>query len=194
MELNRLAIVRLVALVTAASLLGACTSNPISSDYDTSADFSKYSTYVFMDKGDLQGEQYRSLLAKRLEDSINREMQARGYRLIDASGSADLTVDYHAEVEDRQKVVSSPQPVPTHWGHPWYGPWPAYTTDVRTVDYKQGTLIINLVDNSSKQMVWQGMMQGTVKRSDMENPSTAISNAVAGIFSHYPFTAGSAGN
>jgi hypothetical protein len=181
------------ALAMATLLTSSCASSPVSSDYDASADFSKYTSYSFMDKSELTGDQYRSLLSSRLEDSIDRELQARGYLKAEAGASADLTVDYHAEVEDKQKVVSTPEPVPMHWGHSWYGPWPAYTSNVRTVDYKQGTLIIILVDNASKQMVWQGVSQGTVKRSDLENPSQAISSAVAQIFSHYPFLAGKGG-
>lgn len=179
------------AVLAGAGLVSGCASNPVSSDYDTSADFAKYQSFNFIVEKSPDSEPYKSLLDNRLEAAITREMQARGYILVEADAETDLTVDYHAHVEDKQKIVSSPEPM--HWGRGWYDPWPAYNSNVRTVDYKQGTLIINLVDAASKQMVWQGMMQGTVKRSDLENPSAAVSNAVTRIFSEYPFRAG-AGN
>lgn len=182
------AIAMLVTTLAGASLLVGCASNPVTSDYDNAADFSKYRSFNFAAQDAAQGEPYKSLLDKRLEAAITNEMQARGYVLVEAGAGTDLVIDYHAHVEDKQKIVSSPEPM--HWGRGWYDPWPTYNSNVRTVDYKQGTLIINLVDAASKQMVWQGTMQGTVKRSDLENPSAAVANAVTRIFSEYPFRAG----
>ena len=176
-------------VLAGASLVAGCASNPVSTDYDNSADFAKYRSFNFVAQQSAEGEQYQSLLDKRLEASITNEMQSRGYSLAAAGTAAELSVDYHAHVEEKQKVVSSPEPV--HWGRGWYDPWPAYNNNVRTVDYKQGTLIINLVDTANKQMVWQGTMQGTVKRSSIENPGPAVADAVARMFSEYPFKAGS---
>ena len=182
--------IAMVATVLAgASLAAGCASNPVSSDYDSSADFARYRSFNFLAQQSTEGEQYISLLDKRLEAAITNEMQSRGYSLAEAGAAADLTVDYHAHIEEKQKIVSSPEPV--HWGRGWYDPWPAYNSNVRTVDYKEGTLIINLVDTASKQMVWQGTMQGTVNRSDLENPSAAVAGAVAKMFGEYPFRAGS---
>lgn len=184
------AIALLVTAIAGASLVAGCASNPVTSDYDSSADFAKYRSFNFVARETTDGEPYKSLLDKRLEAAISSEMQARGYSLVEAGAESDLVVDYHAHVEDKQKIVSSPEPM--HWGRGWYDPWPTYNNNVRTVDYKQGTLIINLVDAASKQMVWQGTMQGTVKRSDLENPSAAVTNAVSMMFSEYPFRAGAA--
>lgn len=181
-------VARAAVLLVATSLALGCTSNPVNSDYDATADFARYRTFGFTAKEAAQGEQYQSLLDSRLETFITSEMESRGYTLAEAGAAADLAIDYHAHIEEKQKVVSTPEP--THWGRSWYDPWPTYHNNVRTVDYKQGTLIINLIDNSSKQMVWQGTMQGTVKRSDMENPREAIASAVSRIFSEYPFKAG----
>ena len=182
--------IAMVATVLAgASLVAGCASNPVTSDYDSSADFARYRSFNFLAQQSTEGEQYMSLLDKRLEAAITNEMETRGYSLAEAADAADLTVDYHAHIEEKQKVVSSPEPV--HWGRGWYDPWPTYNNNVRTVDYKQGTLIINLIDTANKQMVWQGTMQGTVKNSDLENPSATVAGAVARIFSEYPFTAGS---
>lgn len=185
-KINGLAEVAVLLLAT--GLAGGCASNPVNSDYDTTADFASYRTFGFTVDDTAGGEQYQSLLDKRLETSITAEMVSRGYTLTEQGTVPDLAIDYHAHIEEKQKVVSSPEP--THWGRSWYDPWPTYHNNVRTVDYKQGTLIINLIDNSSKQMVWQGTMQGTVKRSDMENPREAIASAVSRIFSEYPFRAG----
>ena len=67
-----------------------------------------------------------------------------------------------------------------------------YSNSVSTVDYKQGTLSIVLVDNAKKQMVWEGSIQDSVSKKELNNPGETLSNAVTQIFAPYPFTAGSA--
>jgi hypothetical protein len=171
----------------------------VNSSWDSEADFSKYRTYSFADRGDGTEEQYQSLGAKRIEASIVRELEARGYTQAQEGATADLLVDYHAQLEDKQKIVSSPQPT-MGWGSGGYGGYggygaygvgATYSSSVNTVDYKQGTLVIILVDTAKKQMVWEGSIQDTVSKKDLNNPGETLSNAVAQIFAPYPFTAGS---
>lgn len=181
---------RTAGLLAAAALASACATDPVTADFDPAADFSKYQTFSFVDTKEFQEQQYRSLLAKRIERAVESEMKFRGYTLATPGATPDLSVDYHAALEEKQKIVSTPSPQPMYWGYRWYDPWPTYANDVRTVDYKQGTIVIYLVDTASKQMVWQGMAQGTVQKKHLENPDKAVVNAVAAIFEKYPFKAG----
>jgi hypothetical protein len=192
MDRKLAALFRLGLVMGLAVLASACASDPVTSDYDPGADFSRYKTFGLVDTKEFQDQQYRSLLAQRIERAVEAEMQYRGYTLVAPGETPDLAVDYHAALEDKQRIVSSPSPTPTYWGGGarWYDPWPTYANDVRTVDYKQGTIIIYLVDSATKQMVWQGMAQGTVQKKHLDNPDKAVVNAVAAIFEKYPFRAG----
>jgi len=191
MDTKLASLFRLAGVLALAALASACASDPVTSDYDPGADFSSYKTFTFVDTKEFQDQQYRSLLAQRIERAVEAEMKFRGYTIVAPGAKADLAVDYHATLEEKQRVVSSPSPTPMYWGNPWYGPWPTYANDVRTVDYKQGTIVIYLVDTATKQMVWQGMAQGTVQKKHLDNPDKAVVNAVAAIFEKYPFRAGS---
>jgi len=188
----------MAAMLACAALASGCASNPVSSSWDSEADFSKYRTYSFADKGDQTEEQYRSLGAKRIEASIVRELEARGYAQPQEGATADLLVDYHGELEDKQKIVSSPTTGGVYGGYGGYGRYGGYgigvgySNSVSTVDYKQGTLSIILVDNAKKQMVWEGSIQDSVSKKELNNPSETLSKAVTQIFAPYPFTAGSA--
>jgi len=187
----------MAAMLACAALASGCASNPVNSSWDSEADFSKYRTYSFADRGDGTEEQYQSLGAKRIEASIVRELEARGYTQAQEGATADLLVDYHGELEDKQKIVSSPTPTGVYGGYGGYGRYGGYgvgvgySNSVSTVDYKQGMLSIILVDNAKKQMVWEGSIQDTVSKKELANPSETLSNAVAQIFAPYPFTAGS---
>ena len=187
----------MAVIVACAALASGCASNPVSSSWDSEADFSQYRTYSFADRGDRTEEQYRSLGAKRIEASIVRELEARGYTQPQEGATADLLVDYHGELEDKQKIVSSPTTGGVYGGYGGYGRYGVYgvgvgySNSVSTVDYKQGTLSIILVDNAKKQMVWEGSIQDSVSKKELNNPSETLSNAVTQIFAPYPFTAGS---
>lgn len=187
----------LATIAACAALAAGCASNPVSSSWDSEADFSKYRTYSFADRGEGTEEQYQSLGAKRIEASIVRELEARGYTQAQQGATADLLVDYHGQLEDKQKIVSSPTPTGVYGGYGgysrygMYGVGVGYGSSVSTVDYKQGTLSIVLVDNAKKQMVWEGSIQDTVSKKELNNPSETLSNAVTQIFAPYPFTAGS---
>lgn len=188
----------IAAAVALTALVGGCASNPVSSSWDSEADFSQYRTYTFADKSDRIEEQYRSLMAKRVEASIARELDARGYAQALEGATADLLVDYYGQVEDKQKIVSTPTPTGGVYGgygaygrYGGYGIGLSYTSTVSTVDYKQGTLSIILVDNAKKQMVWEGSLQDSISKKDLNNPGETVSQAVTKIFAQYPFTAGS---
>ncbi|MCC5867636.1 MAG: DUF4136 domain-containing protein, partial [Gammaproteobacteria bacterium] len=48
---------------------------------------------------------------------------------------------------------------------------------------------IDLVDRARKQLVWEGVATGRVTSAALDDPRTAINEAVAAIFARYPYTA-----
>ncbi|HBN88589.1 MAG TPA: DUF4136 domain-containing protein, partial [Rheinheimera sp.] len=67
-----------------------------------------------------------------------------------------------------------------------YAGFPLYTSDVDTIRYKYGTVNIDVVDAGKKQLIWEGISEGTLKKSDLDNPKQAISEVVGLIFQQYP--------
>ena len=70
-----------------------------------------------------------------------------------------------------------------------YGPWAGYPQDIETVHYQEGTLSIDLVDAAKQKLVWQGVAQGRIDKSKLQNPGPAIDKVVSEIFSKYPIPA-----
>ena len=56
--------------------------------------------------------------------------------------------------------------------------------------YNVGTLVMDIVDREKRQVVFQGGIEGVVTKEMRENREASINNAVAGIFTKYPFVAG----
>ena len=185
---------RLIATLAVAALgLGGCASGPeVRGDYDKSADFGKYRTYGFVAQTSPDGgSEYRSLALQMLQRAATREMEARGYRLAD---SPDLAINFQGKLEEKVDVESTPAPYyGPGWGYGgWYGaPYGGWGgTEVTTRRYNVGTLVMDIVDREKRQVVFQGGIEGVVTKEMRENREASINNAVAAIFSKYPFVAG----
>jgi hypothetical protein len=187
-----------LALAAGLAMLAGCAAPgpDISTDYDSSADFSQYRTFAFMSRDERGVERsYDTIADRRLMAAVTREMEARGYRRVEAG--ADLLVNFAVsteEVEDLRTVPSSVFPPPWYgWrtGY-YYDPWPAYTYETRIDRYQRGTLFVDLVDAERRQLVWEGRAVGRVTREAREDPGAALDQAVSEIFARYPFTAGPA--
>jgi len=61
---------------------------------------------------------------------------------------------------------------------------------VTTRRYNVGTLVMDVVDREKRQVVFQGGLEDVVTKEMMQNREQTITNAVAQIFSRYPFVAG----
>ena len=84
-----------------------------------------------------------------LQSSVTDAFLARGYTLDPAS--PDFTIAYYASARQRFEV--------TEWdyGYPgrWYGGWPGPRT-VEVTPYTEGTVIIDVIDPKSKELLWRG--------------------------------------
>ena len=60
-----------------------------------------------------------------------------------------------------------------------------YGGDVTTYEYQEGTLIVDLVESSKKELVWRATIVGTLSGSQEENLKMA-DTGIAKAFANYP--------
>jgi hypothetical protein len=161
----------LLVLVLCASIAQA---KPIV-DYDKSVDFFKYQTYAW-GKGTPAGSDINQ---KRIVRAVNDQLQAVG--LTEADGEPDIFVVTHVAVS-REKQVSG-----SSWG---YGGWYGYhggwgSTNINVRDVPVGTLIIDLVDAESKELIFRGWDSATAKKSP-QKMEKQVNKIVGKIFRRYP--------
>ena len=179
------------ALATAA-LIGGCATGPdVRADYDKSADFGKYRTYGFVAQAGTDTAEFRSLATQILQKAAAREMESRGYT---RSDTPDLVINFKGKVEEKTDIESTPAPYyGPAWGYRgWYGaPYGGWGgTEVSTRRYNVGTLVMDVVDRELRQVVFQGGVSDVVTKEMQQNREATLTNAVAQIFSKYPFVAG----
>ena len=171
-------------------LLAACESGPtIRADGDPSVDFTAYKTFGFFDQLSTDKSKYATMLTGRLKDATRAELTKRGYQ---EAQQPQLLVNFSTNVENRSEVNSTGASASYgFYGYRggMYGAWGGYPQDVYTTHYQQGTLAIDLVDSTKKQLVWQGIAEARLTQKMLDNPGAAIGSVVADIFEKYPVKA-----
>jgi hypothetical protein len=179
----------LAATAAIALLVSGCATGPkVRSDAAANTNFSAYKSFGFMPEPATDKAGYTTLVTQHFRDAIRAEMTALGYQYRETN--ADLLVNFNSNVETRTDVRSSPS-ASIHYGYynyrrGIYAGFPLYANDIDTIRYKYGTVNIDIVDASKNQLIWEGISEGTLKRSDLEQPKQAIADVVALIFQQYP--------
>lgn len=178
----------------AALWLAGCESGPdVRADYDKAADFGKYRTYNFVAAQSAAGSDYKSLAQRILQNAATREMESRGYTKAD---NADLLINFKGKLEEKTDIESTPAPMyGAGWGYRGYygAPYGAYGyggTEVSTRRYNVGTLVMDMVDRTKQQVVFQGGVEDVVTKKMLEDREALLTGAVSTIFARFPFRAG----
>lgn len=172
-------------IATAVLLLAACAKTP-DWDYDKSANFSNYKTFAWMPSASLtknvNNYQISGLMEKRVREAVNNELQKQNMQLVDVA-QADVLINYHASVDTKIDVDT----VNIGYGARWNYWNMGYNTQTTTREYEVGTLIIDVIDSASKQLIWRGAKEGRLKKNQTPEQRTQVVNeTVANILSNFP--------
>ena len=174
--------------VLSVALFSSCSSVQVVSDYDNEVNFSEYNTYAFYKTG-IDKAQISDLDKKRILRAIETEMAARGFV---KSENPDVLVSIFTREREQVDVYNYPYGWGWGWGGYWggyWGPgwgWGGYWGP-SVSSYTEGSLYIDLIDATSRQLVWQGKGVGTLSSSKkIEKKEQRIQEFVAEILQQYP--------
>ncbi len=171
------------ALVALAGLLAACTTIQVSTDFDPGIDFGALETYAWLPDSERRHGDPRidnTLLDQRVRSAVDRELEARGFRILQ-SGTPDFLVTHFAAVDRRIRVDqiyrSSRGP---GWGQSGW-------SDTVVNEYEQGTLLLDVLDPRSRNLMWRGTAAarlGTAKTP--EQRTQRVNEAVERLLDRFP--------
>ncbi|MGD8697149.1 MAG: DUF4136 domain-containing protein, partial [Gammaproteobacteria bacterium] len=183
---------RWLTVVTVLVLTGCAAPQPqVRSNFDKTADFRSYRTYNIMGSAGRKADGYESLVGQALRTAVEQEMESRGYV---KAADPDLLVNFSVTVQKVQQVSQVPTagpPAPYYYRGGYYRTWPAYSYETWVREYDEGTLLIDIVDSKRQQLVWEAAGTGRLKKDLTENIDQRARDAVALLFTRYPFRAGS---
>lgn len=161
--------------------LGGCSPHlRVYSDQDPDYQVKNFRTFNWGELIDIEKNKnplhYNELNDKRIKAAVLKELSGRGY--IHSELNPDLIIHYHIIVDEQSVVTTEP------FGY-IYGP---YWTRTRTnvYSYREGTLIIDLMDPKTNSLVWRGWATAALDTITPENTEEIIKRAVAKIFRKFP--------
>ncbi len=181
-------------------LLAACGSLPVATDYAEEYDFSAVDSYVWMEQPATPPATdklvYQSDLShQRIVEAVDAELQAKGLEKLTEPRKGSLLVTYHRGVTDKVRVDSF---------YNWYehfGYYPCYHCfhrpgfgyayhphdDFWVDEYQQDSLVIDLVDPVSKELVWRGNANRRLPElSSPEERRQYIAETIKEVMRHFP--------
>ena len=147
--------------VAALMTLTACSSMSVQTDYAVEADFSQFETFRYQ-ASDRSVATVAPLADERIVAAIRREMIASG--LTESESDADVIVTYYATV-DEQLQFSTVYTGVNAWGRRGWGGMGVSSASTRATTFQEGTLVIDIIDAETKNLVWRGIGQKVVDQT-----------------------------
>lgn len=149
----------------------------VKTDYDHAANFSDYKTFMWIKEPKPEDP----LMKPRIIEAVNAQLAAKGLQLV--TSAADLSVSANTATQQQHTLTSFYDGFPGGWGWRRYWGTASPTTIVDT--YEVGTLVVDLFDTKSKQVVWWGASSETI--SDKAEKNTKhLAEAVEKMFKDFP--------
>ena len=168
-------ITRIRTLVTAILLLAFCLSAhaiDVKYDYDHHVNFSRYKTYSWakIDTPD-------TLWNERVQEAVDRVLSAKGWTRVPDGGDVSIV------------AMGITKEKPTL--HTFYDGWDGWlwggfgdeTTEIE--NYTVGTLVVDMLDNSTKKLIWRGSASDVLSDKPEKNIDK-LNKAVEKMFEHFP--------
>lgn len=177
-------------------ILGSC-GPKISTDKKAKVDLENFSSYAFLPNQDtIKTSVYNNREVNELViGQINEHMKEQNYRLDRAQ--PDLLVFYHLMMEEATAVNSNPVYTNYSYYKPGYYIGPYYRDfaynnyytiprlsgeHIKQVPYKEGTLVIDLIDRRSNEIIWRGTANDMISPGELDSEIRAYVNAIFEAF------------
>ena len=166
--------------------IGCATDIEVRTDFDQSADFAKYHTFAFAGMTDLNqaGVLNNNLTRKRIETALTGELAKKNLQKVELDQHPDLLVHYWVGMKDKQMIDTTAPSMGAYGWHGRYGYGGGYAP-VTTYEYREGTLITDLIDAAKKELVWRATMTADLETNSADNIELG-KKAIAKAFENYP--------
>ena len=156
----------------------------VTTDYDKAVNFKQYKTFQIMQL-DEKLKAISDLNRNRIIAAVKSEMVAKGFQEAD---NADLQIDIVTILKDKQSVTANTN----YYGYGgayrpygWSGGMSSGYTTYDVQNYTDGSLIIDIIDPKTKQLIWEGIGNKEIDKPSSD-PDKAISAAVKSIMAGFP--------
>jgi hypothetical protein len=159
-----------------AAMLGSAFAQQVKSDFDHQANFSRYKTYSWQEV-----KPPNSLWDSRIKSAVDAQLAAKGWTQVDSGG--DVAIVAIATSHTERTLQTFYDGMGGGWRWRGFGGMGEATTTEQ--DYKEGTLLVDLYDAKTKQLIWRGSAEDTVSNNADKNEKN-LNKGVAKMFKKFP--------
>ena len=187
-------------LIVLAFVISSCNPWKFSGKYNKSIDFEKYKTFGLLNWNKENDKEIRPETKKYILMSIKDEMEKRGY--VYKQNNADLQISIYVLVNQETSYSAYVDHYAGYSGYGGvavgvgvgtggttvgavgYGMPTLYPYTTVKHDYNVGSVIVDLLDHTKKQIVWQGLAQGRIAQGGVSEAN--IKRDVSRLFQSFP--------
>jgi hypothetical protein len=149
-------------------------ASDVHTDYNPATNFAKYHTYSW-----LKLQMPNSIWDQRAKMAIDQALARQGWREVETGGDAAVVANGTTTTQTKLETFYSGM---DGWG--WYGWGPATAYTVPT-QYREGTLVVDLFDAGTKQLIWRGTATDTLSDKPEKN-AEKLRKAIEKMFKKFP--------
>lgn len=164
----------LLSVLSAAALAAGCSPISVSTDFDPEASYDRMKTFDWApqkDHGPRDAMMMNEIMDRRIQRAIERELEAKGYRRAEGR-RPDFLVAFQYSIDQRIEVHD--------YGYGWRRGWMGR----QVYTYREGTLLVDIVDREENQLIWRGRAEGAI--NDPDQAEEKIAQAVKKLMERYP--------
>jgi hypothetical protein len=158
------------------AMLGAAFAQQVKTDFDHQANFSQYKTYSWQEI-----KPTNSLWNARIKNAVDAQLTAKGWTQVDNGG--DVAVVAIGTTQTERTLQTFYDGMGGGWR--WRGMGGMGEATTTEQDYKEGTLLVDMYDGKTKQLIWRGSAQDTVSNKAEKNEKN-LNKGVAKMFKKFP--------
>jgi hypothetical protein len=150
----------------------------VKADYDRGANFAQYKTYSWQNV-----KTKDPLDVDRIKNAVNAALAAKGWTQVDSGGDVSIVA---MEITHNQQTLNTfYDGFGGGWGYRRFGGGGFGEATTTTETYKVGTVVVDLFDTKTKQLVWRGSSSDTLSNNSDKNIKN-LDKGVQKMFKNFP--------
>ena len=157
---------------------GVASAQQVKTDYDRGTNFAQYKTYSWENV-----KTKDQLDVDRIKSAVNAALAAKGWTQVDTGGDVSVVA---MEITSTQQTLNTfYNGMGGGWGWRRFGGGGFGEATTTTDTYKVGTVVVDLFDSKTKQLVWRASESDTLSNNSDKNIKN-LDKGVDKMFKKFP--------
>jgi hypothetical protein len=158
------------------AMIGAAFAQHVKTDFDHHATFTQYKTYSWQEI-----KPANSLWDARIKSAVDTQLAAKGWTQVESGG--DVAIVAIKTTKTQRNLQTFYDGFGGGWRWRGFGSVGEATTTEQ--DYKEGTLVVDIYDAKTQQLIWRGSAEDTLSDKEAKNEKN-LDKGVAKMFKGLP--------